>query len=168
MQIKDKFLKDALLKCGWQENRSINVKNYQAWYHQFGILPSDIIYDFLKNFGGLTLKIPCCRYQNRVISNQDSDFTTSFVIDPTFYVTDDFTQEDRMESYEYLKDIASFLNIKELFPIGYSDKSEELLMSTIGEVVLAYEGDCICLGRNFEEAFIRIITDENTEMQSIW
>lgn len=168
MQIINDFLKNTLFESGWQENRSIDLKKYQIWYSRFGFFPSSIIYDFLKSFGGLTLRIPCRRYQNRVTSNQDSNLTTSFVIDPTFYVTNNFTQEDMIESYEYLKDIASFLNIKELFPIGYTDVSEEIFMSITGEVVLAYEGDCICLGGSFEEALIRVMTDENTDMESIW
>ncbi|MDE5582834.1 MAG: SUKH-3 domain-containing protein [Ruminococcus sp.] len=168
MQIIDDFLRKTLFESGWQENRSIDLKKYQMWYSRFGFSPSDIIYDFLKSFGGLTLKIPCKRYQNRTTSNQDSDLTTSFVIDPIFYMTDDFTEGDMIEACEYLTDIASFLNVKELFPIGYTNVSEEIFMSITGEVVLAYEGDCILLGGSFEEALIRIMTDENIDMENIW
>ncbi len=169
MIIKNKEVKDILIKCGWQENRTANISHYLDWYKKYNFKPSDEVIDFLSCFGELTLRIPSYRYMKRISSpKNNSDWELEVIVNPAFFITDDFSSEDIIESKQYAKDIGDFLGIENLIPVGSSSEYEEFFMGINGEFVYAYEGCCLCLGTTFEEALIRIMTDDNTDAKCIW
>lgn len=170
MIIKNQHIKQVLIKSGWYENRAIDTSPYMEWYKKYGFEISDVVIDFLSSFGGLTLQIPCYRYQVRnKFSENNVDFDETIIIEPEFYITPDFSNNDIKESIEYISDICSFFGMKKVFPIGHSkDFWDEYFLGINTELIAVHEGDAVCFGTTFEDSLTRIMTDEFIDMKCIW
>lgn len=166
MILSNQYVKQVLINSGWYEKRAVDTSPYIEWYKKYGFEISDNVIKFLSSFGGLTLQIPCYRYKVR---NNPDESCLDIIINPNYYITYDFSSYDIKDSIEYSKEIASFLGIEKLFPIGHSTNDEDdyfLGMNT--ELVASHEGCVICYGSTFEKSIERIMTDEFIDMKSIW
>ncbi len=168
MKIENQYIKQVLTECGWFEKRAVDTSPYIKWYKKYGFDISDNIIDFLSSFGGLTLQIPCYRYQVRR-TEYTVDTDEIIIINPDFFITPDYSGEDIKESMEYVNIIASFLKLKKIVPIGHSkDFEDEYFLGSNLELIAAHEGYVICYGSDFEKSLERIMTDEFTDMKCIW
>lgn len=168
MIIKNQYIKQVLTKSGWYENRAIDTSQYVKWYQKYRFEISDVVISFLSSFGGLTLQIPCYRYQVKRTKNTEN-IEDIITINPNYYITPDFSDTDIKESIEYRNDISSFLKIKPIVPIGHSnDYEDDYFLGINTELIAAHEGNVICFGTTFEKSLERIIADEFTDMKCIW
>lgn len=168
MIIENQYIKQVLIESGWYENRTIDTSHYVKWYQKYEFKISDEILSFLSSFGGLTLKIPCYRYQVR-LTKYATDIDEIITINPNHYITPDYSDTDIKESIEYVNDISKFLGMKTIVPIGHSnDFEDEYFLGMNTELIAAHEGNVICFGTNFESSLERIMTDEFIDMTCIW
>ena len=166
--IENRRIKQVLIACGWYDNRKIDISQYVKWYQKYGFEISDAVFSFLSSFGGLTLRIPCCRYQVRM-TEHTSDTNEIITVNPTYFITPDYSDTDLKESIEYVNEISRFLNMKSIVPIGHSkDREDEYFLGMNTELIAAHEGYVICFGNTFERSLERIMTDEFTDMKCIW
>ena len=168
MIINNHHIKQVLMKSGWYEDRVIDTSQYIKWYQKYGFEIIDEVVKFLSSFGGLTLHIPCYRYQVRR-TKYTIDTNEIIIINPNYYITSDFSDADIKEAIEYANEISSFLRMKTIVPIGHSkDYEDEYFLGANTELIAAHEGEVICFGTTFEKSLERIMTDEFTDMKCIW
>ncbi len=65
MQISNKVIA-ALEKSGWDSSRNIDITIYEEAFKSEGYKPSELILEFLKQFGGMEIIVPAFRMPNDI------------------------------------------------------------------------------------------------------
>lgn len=170
MIIKDEAVKKVLMDSGWNEERNVDITEFIEAYNKYGYDMPDKVKEVFSAFGGLTLKIPDYRYQyycevTGKTSEKETDLYTFLIVKPDELLKND---SERMikETRDYIKEVAAFYKLSEVYPIGYrSDYEEEYYIGENGELIDTHEDMSICLGNSFEEGIKRIMTDKDTDME---
>jgi hypothetical protein len=117
-----------LNEAGWFSGRSVSTDAFEAFIAREGFYLNDTIRTFLREFGGITLKIPYS-----ILTSKGKPITGERKIPIGMLVPDILGQIERIPLFE------SILGGEMLVPVGF-DHSAVILMSYSGNTYFAFDG----------------------------
>ena len=136
---------NLLIKSGWNEDRNIDISEYEKALNKDGYYINSTIRKFLKEFGGLLVYHPHAKLKNEI------DF---FHFNPIESINSIF--KERIESYE------DRINEK-LTVIGeaYSNHMA-LIMSESGKIYAGYDDLLLLIGNDYSKALETLCEGKET------